>query len=128
VVRALSQRLVNKLLHAPLAALGAEPDAPALRHHGAAACSTSTAEGGRRGGERRGGERRHEDRRHDERRHADGPGGARPDAGPTAGAPGDAGRRGEGPRDGRPPSDSPSDAPAAGAACVDALLALAAPR
>jgi glutamyl-tRNA reductase len=30
VVRALAQRLVNKLLHAPLATLGADPDAPAL--------------------------------------------------------------------------------------------------
>ena len=30
VVRSLSARLVNKLLHAPLAALGAEPDTPAL--------------------------------------------------------------------------------------------------
>jgi glutamyl-tRNA reductase len=30
VVRSLSARLVNKLLHAPLAALGAQPDAPAL--------------------------------------------------------------------------------------------------
>jgi len=74
VVRALSQRLVNKLLHAPLAALGAEPDAPALATTARRLFDLDGAPGrDRRADDRRRTDRRTDDRRAGERRLHDAP-------------------------------------------------------
>ncbi len=70
VVRALSQRLVNKLLHAPLAALGAEPDAPELATSARRLFDLDDEGRDRRGADRRGADRRADERRAGERRAA----------------------------------------------------------
>lgn len=76
VVRALSMRLVNKLLHAPLAALGAEPDAPALASTARRLFDLDDHRSReRRTGDRRARDRRATDHRPDDRR----PDGACPD-------------------------------------------------
>jgi glutamyl-tRNA reductase len=74
VVRALSLRLVNKLLHAPLAALGAEPDAPALATSARRLFDLDDDDGERRargGRDRRAGERRTDERREGARRESE---------------------------------------------------------
>ncbi len=68
VVRALSQRLVNKLLHAPLAALGAEPDAPELATTARRLFDLDDDGRERRAADRRGADRRADERREGERR------------------------------------------------------------